>query len=679
MAMKIPSAGNPFAVDVARSSVEGLVTPSGSLERAKAKYDGFQKQVDAWNAEQDELAANDLINQIRDNDEKLKNDANEGWANQNGKNAVERESGKSLGDENDEKRKTFFNSLNLGAYSPAVRKKVSMFNQAQGSYVRRDINRHVVRENQVYRESVDQENMKNSLKDVLSGDPERVNGGLVAIKFLEESRAHRAGVKPDYKALDTAYGMLITNAIEAEDFETAESWMKQGESFMTPDGIHRRRRAIEKGKEGAQKKIAIEAVAVQLENEQQPEAMAAATFKEMTGLKLDEKEFKTALADAEGDVEVAMETVAMNHYEKTLKGFDPKTVQSRAATMRDNLKAQIELARNASVDDTFLAIKKKYPDIPDEAALTAARKVVVNRQLHQQQQQGERDEQAATVTQSILAGASYEDIPDLAKNKLSKKAQAEFALFSQRRAAGTLADDTALVYKLKNNPKLLASLNDETFLSYAARMNPATFDELATMRNEIKAGVRPKSISYKLGPKINDAMAQVGIGKGTNSDAKVMAGMAYEILEQRLIEESNREGRELTAEEVTKRVAEIAKSEFEFPENWGWDDRYTGKDLLKGDRIDLGSDVEGVLNAGLKAQNIFDPSDINRTRLMTRILLLPDAPIEGAELMAQHIKTKLPAIYRKVMAGEKRDFKDVDPSAFVLAALKEMSAYKQTK
>ena len=679
MAMKIPSAGNPFGVDVARSSVEGLVTPSGSVDRAQAKYSAFQKQVDDWNAEQDELAANDLINQIRENDEKLKNDEAEGWANQRGKNAVERESGKSLGDENGEKRKTFLNSLNLGAYSYGVRKKVLAFNDAQDAYVRRDINRHLVRENQVFRESVDQENMNNAFKDVLSGDAERVKSGLVAIKGLEDMRANRAGVKAEYKALGSAFEMLITNAVEANDFGMAENLLKQGESYLSPAGLHRQTRAIKKGKEGAQQKLAVMGAVAQLEMEQQPEAMAAVTFKQMTGLNLNEEEFKTALQDADGDVEVAMETVAMNHFQKEMKGADPKTVQSRAAAMRDNLKAQIDLARNASVDDTFLALKKKYPTMPDEMALTAARKVVVNRQLRQQQQQADRDEQAATVTQSILAGASYDDIPELAKNKLSKKSQAEFALYSQRRASGTLADDVSLVYDLKNNPKRLVAMTDEEFLRCAARMSPATFDELTTLRNEIKSGARPKSISYKLAPKIRDAMSQLGIGKASGTDGKTMAGMAFEILEQRLVEESNLEGRELTAEEVTQRVGKIALSEFEFPENWGWDDKYSVADLLSGKRIDTDNDVAGVLDAGLKAMNIYDPSDINRTRLMTQILLLPDAPIEGAELMAQHIKTKLPAIYRKVMAGEKRSFDEVDKTTFVQTALKEMSAYKQTK
>ena len=166
MAMKIPTAGNPFSVGVAQRSVEGLMTNKGTSV-AKARYTEFEKQVDKWNAEQDELAANDLINQIEANDEKLKSE----YSQLQGKNAVQHESGKSLQEVSSTARKDFFDSLNIGAYSPAVRKKVMAYNQAKENYFRRDINRHVIRQQAVYQESVDQENFANATRMALSEDP----------------------------------------------------------------------------------------------------------------------------------------------------------------------------------------------------------------------------------------------------------------------------------------------------------------------------------------------------------------------------------------------------------------------------------------------------------------------------------------------------------------------------
>ena len=106
-----------------------------------------------------------------------------------------------------------------------------------------------------------------------------------------------------------------------------------------------------------------------------------------------------------------------------------------------------------------------------------------------------------------------------------------------------------------------------------------------------------------------------------------------------------------------------------------------GKKMLEGQSVDMRDDVEALLNAGLIAQGIYDPTDVNRTRAFAYIEFMPDRPIEGADKMVEFLKASNSAIYNRVLNDFKKkgfkDIKDIDSSDFVRMALDAMSAYKQ--
>ena len=681
MAMKIPG-GNPFEVGVSTYPVEGLVTPKADVSHAKAKYSAFQEQVDKWNAEQDAMAANDLINELEKESELMKNDPNEGWANQMGKNAVQRESGKSLADEQIERFKTKYHGMNLGMYSPAVRKKVQAYYDTKVNYINRDVNRHVIRQNEVWRESVDEENFRNLTKQALSQDPEEARSGFAGIRVLTDQRAARAGIKADYtKTLGPVLGMRITDALEAKNFAEAEQILAASEEYMDPMQFRKFGRAVKKAKEAGALDMMTSGAAIQLEQEWSEESLAKSIFEETTGAKFDEKEFQSALIDSDGDTQAALQAIGARYYESNNEGLSADDAQERAISMGKTLEAKVKNARNASVKDVADWMMEKYPGMPVEQAFAASRKFVAARSAKQHKEQMDRDEQASVLFKSIRGGARYEDIPDASKDKLPKSVLESFKTLSHRQATNTLCDDSALVYRLRTNPTELKNLTEEEFLSYAPRMTAQTFDKLNSFRQELLANKRPTDPKFKLGPMIKKGMEFNNIKVGSGTPDKIMAGLIFEVIEDALELESFDAGRALTQAEVNEKIAQFAAETFEFPDDWGMDDSYSFASIMKGQMVDMDSDVEALLNAGLTAQGIYEHNDINRTRSFAYIAIMPDRPIEGAEQMMAYLSANNEPIFKKTANDfAKKGFaslKDVDPSEFIRYALINMSAYKR--
>ena len=681
MAMKIP-ASNPFAVTPATPSVEGLVGYKHD-NTAKLRNTEYAARVAKWENEQDEAVANDLINQIQHNDNTLRDDPNEGYKAYKGKNAMQSEDGKGLHDIFMPKRKEFMDGLNLHRYSQGVRKRVMEFDKAQSRNFSNQLDAHIFRENEVWLQSLDEENMRIYSQKALSDDPAEARDGLIAAIGFTDKKAARAGVNPDYtKTVGPLVEMQARILADKKQYGDAMKLLDDNAKYIDPLALSRTKRSIRKSHEKALFDVAENGIASQMETDFSDTAIAKEVYRDMVGKDVDETQLKQAIEDADGDVESALKSIVETGLKESMKGGDPKVVEERVASASKSLSARIEQARHMSVNDVALYVQKQHPGIPAENAISAARKFVLNREMRYEKEQKDRDEQAAMVFQSIRGGSSYDSIPDTDKHLLKKSTRQALEQFSHRKAAGTLQDDLVLTYDLKTNPKRLAAMSDEDFVALAYRMKPETFDFLSTVRDEIKANKRSKDPKFRMAPMIKDAMKSLGIKPGSGTSEKQMTGLVFEVVEEALEYEAYLAGRELTQDEVNKKVGEIAKSNFVFPDDWyAYDDKLNGKKMLEGQSVDMRDDVEALLNAGLIAQGIYDPTDVNRTRAFAYIEFMPDRPIEGADKMVEFLKASNSAIYNRVLNDFKKkgfkDIKDIDSSDFVRMALDAMSAYKQ--
>ena len=678
MAMKIP-ASNPFAVTPTTPSVEGLVGYKHD-NTAKLRNTEYAARVAKWENEQDEAVANDLINQIQHNDNTLRDDPENGYKAYKGKNAMQNEDGKGLHDIFMPKRKEFMDGLNLHRYSQGVRKRVMEFDKAQSRNFSNQLDAHIFRENEVWLQSLDEENMRIYSQKALSDDPAEARDGLIAAIGFTDKKAARAGVNPDYtKTVGPLVEMQARILADKKQYGDAMKLLDDNAKYIDPLALSRTKRSIRKSHEKALFDVAENGIASKMETDFSDMAIAKEVYRDMVGKDVDETQLKQALEDADGDVESALQSVVESSLKESMKNGDPKVIEERVASASKSLAARVEQARHMSVDDVALYVKQQHPDIPAENAVNAARKYVLNREMRYKQEQAGRDEQATMVFQSIRGGSRFSDIPETGTRLLKKSTKQALEKLSQRQLSGSLQDDTSLVYGLKTNPKRLASLSDEDFISLAYRMKPETFDFLSTVRDEIKAGKRPKDPKFHMAPMIRDAMTMQGIKTGSGTSEKQMAGMVFEVLEEMLDYEAYKAGRPLTQDEVNEKVGKVVATNFVFPDAWyAINDSATGKQLMTGKSVDMHDDVEALLNAGLVSQGIYEPTDVNRTRSIVSIALMPKRPIEGAEAMVEYLRTKKSRIYNQIVAEAKeKGITDIDPSRFVRAALKKMSAYKQ--
>lgn len=260
MAMQVP---NPFGVDVAisrPSSNEGLVAAPQteySMQSLGGQLKGslgeFDKALTKWQAEIDQTRVQDAANQLNEAALKLKygdGTGENGWVNQLGKNALERESGKSLEQENldelksqtDAIRKTLGNSRQRMLFDDLV--EATRVQMSQG------IAMHTQHQFKAYQDSVDQQTLESAIAQGMSTDAMTRESGMAVSKALIDKIYKRRGLEPDYsKGPGLIASMSIEQMVDNGASSQARRYLAANKDMMSPTQIAKAERLIQAGEE----------------------------------------------------------------------------------------------------------------------------------------------------------------------------------------------------------------------------------------------------------------------------------------------------------------------------------------------------------------------------------------------------------------------------------------------
>lgn len=259
MAMQVP---NPFAVGVAvggpRNTSQGLVA---APDVASSKYNEadrlqqaggeFSKALDQWQKEIDLTRAQDATNKLNQAALKLKygdGTGQNGWVNQLGRNALERESGKSLAEENLDALKTEADAISktLGnARQKAIFQDVFDATRTQMS---QQIGAHTTRQFGIWQDSVDQETLDSAFKMAKSTDPTLRKSGIEVSRAIIEKIYNRRGMKPDYsKGPGIIHSMAVEDMVDAGRSVDARRYLRENEGEMSAQQVEAARKLIDVG------------------------------------------------------------------------------------------------------------------------------------------------------------------------------------------------------------------------------------------------------------------------------------------------------------------------------------------------------------------------------------------------------------------------------------------------
>ena len=693
MAMKIPGAGNPYAVDVTPNSTQnmGLVempdTPFSEGKIAAQIGGAIDKGLELyakWQDKQDGLQATSLINEMKEGLSKIESDPTTGYLAQKGENAVNRLSGKSLLDEKDEEYRQLRDKLLQRAGNANVKRMVSEYYDATRIGLIDGINRHMIAQQGVIAESVSRKNTELAYKDVQSQDPTTRNSGYHVLKMQAVEAAMRKGVEVDYsQTVGTAAVMDIENHLDRGDVNGASAVLNERQEMMSAEQVQRAKRLIKKGREQVAARQAVDTAVVNYEEIYNKDSLAKDAYKRVTGKNLAPDEYAEALSLAGGDHEKAIRiaVIGIDAYKQRVAKQeeakkegkdlpledknDPLVIAANRAA-RDFNSASSELDRKDGFEDVFNRVRKSNPEMDFESCAKATRKILQAHQQKRYEEQAERDEQSRICFDSINQGNDFDSIPMSAYESLPVETRKAFETYADRHKSGTLQTNTALRWNLITNDELLKNMSDQEFYSLAAEFSPKDFDDLEQRRYGLRSGeIKTPTPRQTIERQVKDAMSITGFDKPKSDNEKMLYGYALEVIVDNLQRDmASRGGAAMSDEEVTKKVAAFKAENFSLDRNWPFDSTYTIGDLMSGDAPTGSSKYDGLLNAGLRdGQGIVDPTNVNRARLLAQILLLPEAPISGANGMVEWIRVNDPAVYRDLEASAKRLYGKQQPDA----------------
>ena len=664
MAMKIPSGDNPFAVSSATPSVEGLVGYKYD-GRAKAHYDAYAKQVEAWNLEQDKAVANDLINQIDAEDARLRDDPNEGYLSVKGKNAAQPEDGKPLYETYEQKRQEFFKSLNLDRYSPNVRKMVNEYNVAQTRVFRRGVNNHIIKQNEAYHQAIDQQNLNNLANKFLSDDPAVAREGFIGSVQFVANKAAKLGVPPDYaKTVGPMVGLRISKDLDADNVRGAKALLEGAKPYMSAAQVYKASHDIKQAEKRLQTRARGDAANKAYEQMFSDSKMAATAYEHATGKKMPEGLFETCLEIADGDAGKALEIAVVgvekwaeeqDEYEDfgPVEGRELRTNKQHATVGMAGRKfneLKSELGKT-SVYDIANRLKEIDPDLEEDEVMRQARKISKRRTDEIKMRRASEDEASQSVYASIAQGANFEDLPPSASQSLPDETRQGLKQYSVRKASGSLVTDYAKLEHLYENPEILKGMSDSQFLAMAGSFTEEKFNELAAYRSGLKTGQFTAANRTEINQQVRKAFVSHNVKAEVTG--KALQGLVVEMLVDalQLKVASERGGKAMTDEEVSKYVGEFLTNSFT-PETWGFNTTHSFRAIASGNVAKFGSELEEILDKGLfEGQGIKEPTDLNRTKLMMEMLFFPNRNVAGAQAMVGYISSKDAELANQIKAA----------------------------
>lgn len=258
MAITVP--GNPFGVDVAVGSAGGI----GEIHSAPQTVNGreqlqatlgqrvgeFGKAVEKWQAEIDQTRVQDASNQLNSAMLDLKYNKDTGWQTLQGKNALERPSGKSLFEETQESFKKSYDSIRATLGNPRQRAAFDELYKGMSAQLGNEVNVWTTRQQITYQDDVDRQTLESAIAQGMSTDPTTRNSGMAAAKAMIEKIYKRRGLEPDYsKGPGLVAAMSIEQMVDSGSASQARRYLAENKGLMSPTQIAKAEQLIQTGEE----------------------------------------------------------------------------------------------------------------------------------------------------------------------------------------------------------------------------------------------------------------------------------------------------------------------------------------------------------------------------------------------------------------------------------------------
>lgn len=251
---------NPFSVSVNPQSTQGMgmsAVPETQYGGAKMAKE-LESAAKAWQMEVEDTLAQDLMNELDQERLKQQDDPETGWAKQLGQNALQRESGKSLTEEAQENFKASYETIRKKAGTQRVRRLLDNFYKGADVSLTNNVNAHVNKQFEVYKNDVDQRTIQAAIPQALSDDPVNARSGYEVIKQKTDEIYKRRGLKPDYtNTLGTVHSLKLNELVDNDRLKDADEYFKANKGEMSAEQILK----YKKTRETAQEEADIQGVA----------------------------------------------------------------------------------------------------------------------------------------------------------------------------------------------------------------------------------------------------------------------------------------------------------------------------------------------------------------------------------------------------------------------------------
>lgn len=588
MPIQIP--GDPFSGGVATNSTQGLKL----VDKKPAKYDRyallqgmFQKDANLVikKTREMELAqAKEAINNLEQIRQERENDPEHGWKLTQGKNALERESGMSLREEVEAGFQQDVAEAMKGVKSQWGRKLVGAYVEKATAAQRLAINRHVVQQEGVYQDAVDNQTLTTAQQMVMSDDPKTVAQGIQLAETTCESVEARKGIPVDRtKFIGPMHATVVGRMVQAGRLTEARAYVKKNRAQIGADDLHR-----------------IDAAIKSREASAALEGMVARDAKTIAPEKDDRSPNKVLL-----DVRAANPKATAEQVQTVTAKILAKRMQVQAAQQREH-EAEVGYAYEHVRNGGSLSDFPYFEHMTEEERKAA------------QEYENKRSTNSL-VTNSALYGRLSDD------DALGRISWVD--LYNHRKDFTDQDFDFLVARKqtLANEGKSKAI--PQTFMTAPKVANPTAIKVDAAVRDALKMN------GYVAKDKAHEAI----FGRATIVLNRIIAD---EIRRDGIPTEQ-------VPEYVRKRTDQLLKTRLDFSgSTWSWLPSFMGGDydatvagLATGEtKLRLDSDLETILDAGINAAGIGMPDDNSRFEQLLTISLLPNDPIPGATEMVQVIR-----------------------------------------
>lgn len=656
MPMVVPN-GDPFAVQQAVGPTQefGLIDmPKTQFSRLNAvksldeSAQQFNKLAQKWQAEQDQTRAKDYMNQIQEFKNDLENNPESGFKTFKGLNALERPDGQSLSDEIGKKYDDFVATLLQRGANKNVQKIVKEFSDATRNQLMNSVNTHLIAQSSEYKKSVNQKSIEMASSMALSDDPKQAEEGVGILRALIDQEAKEKGIEPDYtKKLGDVQFLRIQQAVDDGRLVDASSLLNVNRNDMSAADQVRAKRLIQVATRQQRKQAAENLVSGLYTQVFSNENQAKQAVRLTTGALPATADYEKALALADGDGEKAIQILGygVDRWEQDIDNAEAfgEPVDEDAMLSNDR-NASMALSRytadqtaTPTLDQVANRIRELVPDMDEDSLYSTSRKVLSHEKSRRDTLQRERDEKSNIAYASLRSGNDFETLPMGALQGLKRTTVRNLHDYFNRKKAGSLVTNSAMYWDLISNDDKLKNMSDEEFFSLAPEFSEKDFDDLWNFRLGLIQGKFKDTQGDSLRRDIKDAFARNGLSMPNDEGGKAAYGYALRNIYDRIRQDVAMSGKEPSSQEISEKVTQLLNSEYSVKGRlWGTNERTLARGIEKGS-FGIDGTTEKILDAGLQAQGIVDPSKTNRTELLLGIAITPTKNIPGASAMVAEI------------------------------------------